>query len=248
MDKAIYLAMTGGKHIMRAQTVHANNMANANTNGFKSDFAQARAMQVFYGDGLPSRVYALSESPATNLDHGSLIETGNDLDIAIDGEGWIAVQGRDGSESYTRSSSLRVDANGMLVTADGDLVLGDGGPISLPPYQKIEIGDDGTISLQATGQAPNTLAEVGRIKLVRPASDQLVKGEDGRMRAADGSPTLPADASVRLQKGFLESSNVNVVEEFTQIISLARQFDMNLKLMRTVEDNSAAATRLLQMS
>ena len=248
MDKAIYLAMTGGKHIMRAQTVHANNMANANTNGFKSDFAQARAMQVFYGDGLPSRVYALSENPATNFDYGSMLETGNDLDLAIDGEGWIAVQGRDGSESYTRSGSLRVDANGMLVTAQGDLVLGDGGPIALPPYEKIEIGDDGTISLQASGQAPNTLAEVGRIRLVKPAPGQLSKGGDGRMQLAAGSPPLPADATVRVQKGFLESSNVNVVEEFTEIISLARQFDMNLKLMRSVEDNSASATKLLQMS
>jgi len=248
MDKAIYLAMTGGKHIARAQTVHANNMANASTSGFKADFAQARAMQVFYGDGLPTRVYALSENPATDLSYGSMQETGNDLDVAVDGDGWIAVQGRDGRESYTRSSSLRVDANGMLTTANGELVLGDGGPISLPPYEKIEIGDDGTISMQAQGQAPNTLAEVGRLKLVRPPEAELSKGEDGRLRLAEGSAPLPADGTVRLRKGFLESSNVNVVEEFTQIISLARQFDMNLKLMRTAEDNSAAATRLLQLS
>lgn len=248
MDKAIYLAMTGGKHIMRAQTVHANNMANANTSGFKADFAQARAMQVFYGDGLPSRVYALTESPATDLSNGSLQETGNDTDIAIDGDGWIAVQGADGGESYTRSGRLRIDANGMLTTEGGDLVLGDGGPIALQPFTKVEIGDDGTISLQAQGQAPNTLAQVGRIKLVRLDPDQLVKGEDGKLRLPEGSVKVPADDNVRVRKGMLESSNVNVVEEFTQIISLARQFDMNLKLMRSAEDNSAAATKLLQMS
>lgn len=248
MDKVIYLAMTGGKHIARAQTVHANNMANAATHGFRADFAQSRAMQVFYGDGLPSRVYALAESPATDLSYGSQLETGNDLDIAIDGDGWIAVQGSDGRESYTRTGSLRVDANGMLTTADGDLVLGDGGPLALPPYEKIEIGDDGTISLQAAGQAPNTLAQVGRIKLVNAEPGALVKGEDGRLRLADGGVALPADANVRVRKGFLESSNVNVVEEFTKIISLARQFEMNLKVMRNAEDNSAAATRLLQLS
>jgi flagellar basal-body rod protein FlgF len=248
MDKAIYLAMTGGKHIARAQTVHANNMANASTTGFKADFAQARAMQVFYGDGLPSRVYALSENPATDFSYGSLLETGNDLDIAVDGDGWIAVQGRDGRESYIRTASLRVDANGLLTTASGELVLGDGGPIALPPYEKVEIGDDGTISLQAQGQAPNTLAEVGRIRLVRPDERTLIKGEDGRLRQPDGSPPLPADATVRLSKGFLESSNVNVVSEFTQIIALARQFEMNLKVMRAAEENSTAATRLLQQS
>jgi flagellar basal-body rod protein FlgF len=247
MDKAIYIAMTGGKHIARAQTVHANNMANATTTGFRADFAQARAMQVFYGDGAPSRVYALAENPGTNFRSGSLIETGNDLDIAIDGEGWLAVQGSDGREAYTRAGRLQVDAEGQLVTADGRLVLGDGGPIALPPFEKIEIGDDGTISLQAAGQAPNTLAQVGRLKLVNPADAELEKGEDGLMRLKSGAPMLPADPDVRVQKGFVEGSNVNVVEEFTNIISLARQFEVHMKMMRTVEDNSGAATRLLQV-
>jgi flagellar basal-body rod protein FlgF len=246
MDKALYIAMTGGKHIARAQTLHANNMANATTTGFRGDFAQARAMQVFHGDGLPTRVYALSENAGTNLRHGTLQETGNDLDIAIDGEGWLAVQGLDGRETYTRAGSLKVDAQGQLVTGDGKLVLGENGPLLLPPFEKIEIGDDGTISLQATGQAPNTLAQVGRLKLVNPAAGELEKGEDGLMRLKSGAPMLPADPAVRVAKGFLESSNVNVVEEFTQIISLARQFEMQMKMMRTVEDNSSAATRLLQ--
>src|SRR5690606_20049612 len=140
VDRALYIAMTGGKHIARAQTVHANNMANATTTGFRADYVQSRAMQVFHGEGHPSRVYALAENPGTDLRSGSLIETGNDLDVAIDGDGWLAVQGSDGREAYTRAGRLKVDAFGQLTTADGRLVLGEGGPIALPPYEKIEIG------------------------------------------------------------------------------------------------------------
>jgi flagellar basal-body rod protein FlgF len=248
MDKALYVAMSGGKHINRAQTVHANNMANANTLGFRADFAQARSAAVYYGDGLPTRAYALAENPGTDFSFGSLNETGRDLDVALDGEGWIAVQGDDGREAYTRAGSLRVTPLGQLQTADGRQVLGDAGPLTLPPYEKVQIGDDGTISVQAQGQAPNVLAEVGRIKLVQADGTQLEKGGDGLMRLRDGQPPLPADASVRLQSGFLEGSNVNIVDEFTNIIALARQFDLQLKLMRTAEDNSSSATRLLQHS
>lgn len=247
MDKAIYVAMTGGKHIERAQAVRANNLANANTTGFRADFEQARSMSVFYGDGLPSRAYALSENPASNFTVGSMTETGRDLDIAINGDGWLAVQGSDGREAYTRAGSLKIDADGQLMTADGRLVLGDGGPITLPPHESLEIGHDGTISVRELGQAPNALSELGRIKLVNPDLTKLRKGEDGLMRYTGAEPTLPADDNVRLQRGFLEGSNVNAVEEFTSIIALARQFDLHMKMMRTVEDNSASSTKLLQL-
>jgi flagellar basal-body rod protein FlgF len=247
MDKAIYIAMTGGKHIERAQAVHANNMANANTSGFRADFEQARAMSVFYGDGLPTRAYALAENPATDFTAGSLAETGRSLDVAVNGDGWIAVQGNDGREAYTRAGSLRISADGQLQTADGRMVLGDGGPITLPPLETVQIGEDGTISVRELGQAPNALSDVGRIKLVNPPVAQLRKGEDGLMRYAGPEPTLKADENVRLSSGFLEGSNVNAVNEFTDIIALARQFDLHMKMMRTVEDNSASATRLLQL-
>lgn len=247
MDKAIYIAMTGGKHIERAQAVHANNMANASTTGFKSDFEQARAMSVFYGDGLPTRAYALTESPATNFSAGSMTETGRDLDVAVNGEGWIAVQGNDGREAYTRAGSLQIDANGQLKTSDGRLVLGAGGPITVPLQESIAIGEDGTVSVREQGQAPNALSEIGRLKLVNPKADQLRKGDDGLMRYTGPEPSLPADENVTVKSGFLEGSNVNAVEEFTNIIALARQFDLHMKMMRTVEDNSASSTKLLQL-
>jgi len=247
MDKAIYIAMTGGKHIERAQAVHANNMANASTTGFRSDFEQARSMSVFYGDGLPSRAYAMTENPGTDFTSGTLSETGRDLDVAVKGEGWIAVQGLDGREAYTRAGSLQVTATGQLQTADGRVVLGEGGPITIPPNESVQIGEDGTITVREQGQSPSGLAQVGRIKLVNPNISQLKKGEDGLMRSTGPEPTLKADDNVRLAGGFLEGSNVNVVEEFTNIISLARQFDLHMKMMRTVEDNSSSATKLLQV-
>ncbi len=248
MDKALYIAMTGGKHIALAQSIHANNMANANTTGFRADFEQARAMGVYGGAGFESRAYALTENPGTDFAYGSLNQTGNDLDVALDGPGWIAVRGADGKEAYTRAGSLQVNALGQLLTADGHAVLGDTGPITLPPLEKVQIGFDGTISIREQGQAPNALSQLGRIKLVNPDNAQLQKGEDGLMYLKPGMAALKTDDNVRVRSGFVEGSNVNVVDEFTSVMALARQFDMHMKMMRTTEDDSAAATKLLQVS
>lgn len=248
MDKAIYVSMTGGKHIARAQAIHSNNMANANTAGFRADYEQARAMGVYDGAGFETRAYALAENPGTDFSYGTLQQTGNELDIAVDGPGWIAVQGANGQEGYTRAGSLRVNALGQLQTADGRNVLGDGGPITLPPLEKVDIGFDGTITVREQGQAPSALGQLGRIKLVNPNNAQLAKGEDGLMYLRPGQPVLKADENLRVRSGFVEGSNVDVVDEFTQVIALARQFDMHMKMMRTTADNSAAATKLLQVS
>lgn len=248
MDKAIYVSMTGGKHIARAQAIHANNMANANTVGFRADFEQARAMGIYDGTGFETRAYALAENPGTDFSFGSLQQTGGDLDVAVDGPGWIAVQGANGQEAYTRAGALRVNALGQLQTAEGYNVLGDGGPITLPPLEKVEIGFDGTITVREQGQAPSAVGQLGRLKLVNPNNAQLAKGEDGLMYLRAGEPALKADENLRVRSGFVEGSNVNVVDEFTQIMALARQFDMHIKMMRTTSDNSAAATKLLQLS
>lgn len=248
MDKALYIAMTGGKHVARAQAIHANNMANASTAGFRADFEQARAMGVYDGSGFETRAYALTENPGTDFAFGSLNQTGNDLDVAVDGQGWIAVQGADGKEAYTRAGSLQVNALGQLQTADGHAVLGDTGPITLPPLEKAQIGFDGTITVRELGQSPNALGQIGRIKLVNPNNAQLVKGEDGLMYLRADQKPLKADETVRVRSGFVEGSNVNVVDEFTNVMALARQFDLHIKMMRTTEDNNSAATKLLQMS
>ena len=248
MDKALYIAMTGGTSIERAQTIHANNLANADTAGFRADYEQARAMGVYGGTGLESRAYALTENPGTDFAYGSLDETGNDLDVAVDGPGWIAVEGADGQEAYTRAGSLHVNALGQLLTADGHAVLGESGPITLPPLEKVQVGFDGTITVREQGQAPNALGQLGRIKLVNPQNTQLTKGEDGLLYLRSGEKALKADETVRVKSGFVERSNVNIVDEFTDVMALSRQFDLQIKLMRTTEDNSSAATKLLQTS
>ncbi|SDH75332.1 flagellar basal-body rod protein FlgF [Pseudomonas benzenivorans] len=246
MDKMLYVAMTGAHNNTLAQSAHANNLANISTSGFRRDFEQARSMPVF-GDGYPARVYAMSERPGTDFTPGSLQETGRDLDVAIGGQGWLAVQAADGSEAYVRTASLNVDALGVLRTGNGLPVIGNAGPIAVPPEQKIEIGQDGTISIRALGEAPNVLAEVDRLKLVNPDLQQMEKGADGMLRFTGQQPLL-ADASVQVTSGFLESSNVNAVEEMTAILSLSRQFELQVKMMRTAEDNSAAMARVLQIS
>ena len=245
MDKVMYVSMTGAAQAMAAQTVHANNLANASTTGFRSDLAQARSMQVF-GDGLPSRVYAMTESPATDFSNGPLMQTGNELDVAISSsEGWFAVLAKDGTEAYTRRGDLQVSALGELLTGSGLPVLGNGGPIAIPPNEKIEIGIDGTISILEQGQGAESVTAFDRLKLVNPDLQNLVKGDDGLMRRRDGAEEL-ADAEVRVVSGFIEGSNVNVVEAMVGMISLSRNYEMNIKLIQTAQQNSEASARLLQ--
>lgn len=246
MDKMLYVAMSGASQNTLAQRAHANNLANISTNGFRRDFEQARAMPVF-GDGFPSRVYAMSERPATDFTAGTLQETGNGMDVAVSGNGWLAVQAPDGSEAYVRTASLKIDALGQLRTGDGMPVMGNGGPIAIPPEQKVEIGEDGTISVRALGEAPNVIAEVDRLKLVNPDMKQMEKGPDGLIRYKGAGP-VQADTDVQVTSGFLETSNVNAVEEMTAILSLSRQFELSVKMMRTAEDDAAAVARVMQLS
>ncbi|TRO13751.1 flagellar basal body rod protein FlgF [Ectopseudomonas mendocina] len=246
MDKMLYVSMTGAQNNTLALRAHANNLANVSTSGFRRDFEQARSMPLF-GETYPARVFAMSERPATDFRAGSLQQTGRDLDVAIGGKGWIAVQAPDGSEAYVRTASLNIDALGVLRTGNGLPVMGNAGPIAVPPEQKVEIGQDGIISIRALGENPNVLAEVDRIKLVNPDPKSMEKGTDGLIRVK-GQPEVEADATVQVTSGFLEASNVNAVEEMTAILSLSRQFELSVKMMRTAEDNSSAMARVLQIS
>ncbi|MFT5691414.1 MAG: flagellar basal-body rod protein FlgF [Oceanicoccus sp.] len=247
MDRGIYIAMTSGQNILSAQAVHANNLANANTTGFQTDFELAMSRPVIHGDGLKSRAFATTEGAGTNFSRGSMIDTGRDLDMAVEGDGWIAVQAPDGTEAFTRAGSLKISPEGQLLTGNNLPVLGNGGPIAIPPADKVTLGADGTITIQPQGQKVDVLSTVDRIKLVKPDYANLTKGLDGLVRLRDGEESVP-DASLRLQSGFLESSNVSAVDELTQIMSLARQFEINVKMMKTMEQNSSAAAQVLRAS
>lgn len=242
----LYLAMSAARQTMHGQALATHNLANTATTGFKADFHAARAMPV-YGPGHPSRVMAMTERPGTNFAPGTMETTGNETDIAINGDGFIAVMAPDGTEAYTRAGDLRVTVNGLLETGAGHPVLGNGGPIAVPQSQSMLIGVDGTISVRPVGQEVNTLAQVDRIKLVNPSSADLVKGPDGLIRLRDGS-NAPADAAVRVTRGALEGSNVNSVSEMVTIIEHARRYEMAVKAMAAAQRMDQAGGRLLNMS
>lgn len=246
MDKYLYVAMSGAKETLRAQAVNSHNLANASTTGFRADLAafQTRAVD---GTGHASRAYATNATIGWDSTTGALIGTGRDLDVAVKGDGWMAVQTADGGEAYTRAGDLRVDNTGTLRNGTGDIVLGDGGPITVPPHNSVVVGGDGSVSIVPLGQGPETTALVGRIKLVNPATDTLTRGTDGLFRLKDGSPA-PADASVQLASGVLESSNVNAAGAMVEMIELARRFELQVKAIRTAEEDGAVAARLLRMT
>ncbi|NER58885.1 flagellar basal body rod protein FlgF [Pseudomonas sp. MAFF212428] len=246
MDKMLYVAMTGASQNALAQRAHANNLANISTSGFQRDLEQARSMPVF-GDSFPARAYAMTERPATDFSPGAMQETGRDLDIAIGGDGFIAVQAPDGSEAYVRTASLNIDALGVLRAGNGMPVMGNGGPIAVPPEQKVEIGQDGTISIRAMGEGPRVMAEVDRIKLVNPDVRTMTKGLDGMIHTKSGQPA-DVDANVQVVSGFLEASNVNAVEEMTSVLALSRQFELHVKMMTTAKEGDEAMARVLQIT
>ncbi len=246
MDRMLYLSMSGAKQTMLAQAASNNNLANANTTAFRADYNQFRAMPV-YGPGQPTRVYAMDERPATNLTPGVLQTTGRDLDMAIQGPGWFAVQAADGGEAYTRAGDLRIAAGGLVTNGAGQPMLGNGGPIVLPAADKVEIGVDGTISIVGVGQPATNLVVIDRMRLVNPDPSRLEKGSDGLMRLRDGGTAEP-DSRVHLVAGALESSNVNVVEALVQQITLARQYELQVKMMRAAGENDAATTQMMKLS
>jgi len=241
--------MNGAKQTLLAQTANANNLANTQTTGFKSDFEQFRAMPAF-GPGYPTRVYSMTERPGSDLSSGGLQTTGRDLDIAINGEGWIAVRAGDGSEAYTRAGDLRITPDGLLENGAGQQVIGEtGAPIAIPPAQKVEIGRDGTISIIPQGSNATVTALVDRIKLVNPGNDALEKREDGLMHLKQaGGPPIQADANINLIQGSLESSNVNALSAMVEMIELSRNFELQSKVMKNIDNVAGSATKLMQMA
>lgn len=246
MDRLLYVAMNGARQTMLAQGVNANNMVNASTPGFKADLESFRALELRGQAGEPTRVFGQTEAVGVNLAPGSIDSTGRDLDVAVMGEGYLVVQAADGREAYTRAGNLRVEAGGLLVTGGGQPVLGDAGPITLPDTQKVDIGTDGTISVQPIGQAATALVVVDRLRLVKPDEAQLVKTPDGLLRLMDGGEADP-DAGVTVSSGSLENSNVNTIDALVRMIELQRQYETQVKMMRTAEKNDEMSAQLMRL-
>ena len=238
MDRLVYLSMAGAKATLQRQDTLANNLANASTNGFRAEMQAFRAVPV-RGDGASTRVYALESTVGADMRAGPVQSTGRALDVAMQGNAWLAVQSLDGTEAYTRAGSLQVNAEGQLVTVGGLPVLGDGGPITLPLNAKVEIAADGSISTTVGNGRPQ---QAGKLKLVAPEA-ALVRGSDGLFRGPDGD--LSAEPTARVQSGALEGSNVSAVETMVAMIAAARQFEQQMKSLQGAEQRNQAATKLL---
>ncbi|MDD2700504.1 MAG: flagellar basal-body rod protein FlgF [Sideroxydans sp.] len=246
MDRLIYTAATGANHILHQQATVSNNLANVNTPGFRASIDAFRSVPL-QGEGLPTRTFVVDSTVSADFTPGVMQQTGRALDLALDGQGWIAVQDANGNEAYTRNGSLQMSPNGVLQTRTGLTVLGDAGPLSIPPDTEITIAKDGTLSTVPTTNQKNGVITVGRIKLTNPPEEQMVRGEDGLFRTRDGNPA-EADANVTVVAGSLEGSNVNTVDAMVSMISLARQFDTHMKLLQTANENDKSASTILNIN
>lgn len=246
MDHFVYIAASGARESMISQAANSQNLANASTAGFRADLMLEQVTQIS-GQGVGSRAYPRMANSGVDVSEGVINITGRGLDVAINGPGWMAVQGADGTQGMSRRGDLRVSELGQLVDGAGRQLVGEGGSIALPPYSSIAIGTDGTISIVPLGEDPNTLAVVDRIKLVNPDPQNLQKGRDGLLRTRDGEPTV-ADAGVSMVGGSLESSNVDSVGSMVHMIELARQFENHVKMMKTAENLDQASAALMELS
>jgi len=247
MDRLIYTAMTGASQTMGRLAAVSHNLANVSSTGYRSEEHRLRAVPVEAHNtpaALPTRAFTVDASTHTDLTPGPMQFTGRQLDVAVQGRGWIALAMPDGSEAYTRNGSLELSVNGVLQTRDGIPVQGDGGPITVPPDNKISIGEDGTVSVVPETGAQNTANSIGRIKLVNPPDTDLVRGGDGLFRTSSGN-AAPLDENARLADGYLEGSNVNPVDQLVTMISLQRQFETQMQMIHLADTNDQAASQVI---
>ncbi len=246
MDKLLYIAASGASQDLLGTGIRANNLANAQTTGFRAQLEQARAMPA-YGEGLPTRVFSMTESPSNNYESGPMIQTGRDLDVAIQGDGWFAVQDENGQEAYSRDGNFKLGDDGILTDIHDRVVLGDNGPIFLPvPLDNLNIAADGTLSMRQLGAPANVIEDIGRLKLVSPNYADMERGTDGLFRMEDGT-LAPANANVKVMSGMLEGSNVNAGEEMVDMINLQRHYELQVKVMKQAEELDTRGNTLLRI-
>ncbi|MBM7332301.1 MAG: flagellar basal body rod protein FlgF [Alcanivorax sp.] len=246
MDRILYTAMSGAKQTMDRQAVVSNNLANASTAGFRAQLHALRAVPV-QGDGLlPTRTSVMASTPGSDFSTGPVNATGRDLDVALQGNAWLAVQADGGGEAYTRRGDLQVDGDGVLNSA-GRPVIGDNGPILVPLGAALSMGADGTVSAIGAGEDPDALVRVGRVKLVDGGDAGLSRGEDGLFRAANGN-ALGRDENARLVSGALEGSNVSPIESMVAMIDNGRRYEMQMKVIESADQNDQRANGLLSIN
>lgn len=243
MDRMLYLAMNGAKHLLLQQASTAHNLANVSTPGFRAELNAFRALPVV-GGGMPTRTFVVDSTTGSDFTPGAMQYTGRALDVAVRDKGFFAVQTPTG-EAYTRSGGFDIDANGLLKTRNGLVVMGEGGPITVPTDGQIIVAEDGTISSMPNGETKGA-TEIGKLKLVNPPEKDLVRGADGLFRQSNNQPAA-ADPQVQIFAGTLEASNVNPTEALVAMISNARQYETQIKLIQTAQQNSQQAAQILNI-
>ncbi len=245
MDKLAYTSVNAMKSLMTRQTAIANNMANSNTVGFKADMVSAKS-QYLNGPGHNSRAMAVERDMQADMNTGAVTQTGRSMDIAMEGDAMIAVQAADGKEAYSRRGDFRIAASGAMVTGDGLPVLGESGPITMPPAERVDIGADGTVFFVPQGGDPTQPQELDRIKLVSMTGSAISKGPDALFRAADDG-TLPVDDNARVISGALEESNVNMTAALVDMIETSRAWETQAKLLKTAQELDEASAGVMSM-
>jgi flagellar basal-body rod protein FlgF len=246
MDRLIYIAGSGAKHVLEKQATTANNLANASTTGFRAQIDSFRAVPVQEEGVLPTRAFVVDSTAGANFSSGAMQQTGRNLDVAVERKGWFAVRATDGNEAYTRNGSFALSDTGLLQTTSGQVVMGEGGPITVPQGTAISIAKDGTVVAMDLAGKP-TANVLGRLKLVNPGDGNMTRREDGLFGIKDGSPAQ-MDPTVTVVSGAVEGSNVSVVDEMVSMISQGRQFEMQMKLLTTAESDAAKASQILSLS
>lgn len=246
MDNAIYTALGGANAALNRQAIISNNLANVNTTGFRAQLSAMRAAPVT-GPGMATRTLVAESVPGFNAQSGAHYSTGRPLDVALSDSGWLSVALPDGTEAYTRDGHIQIDREGQL-RVGGHTLLGESGPLMVPPQSALTIAPDGTIAALGMGDKPDEISQAGRIKMVNAGAGSLVRGDDGLFRPRAGSPQiLPQSTEVRLTSEMLESSNVNPVKSMVEMIATGRGFDMHMKIISTVDSNEKRANQLLSI-
>lgn len=247
MDRLIYSSLAAMRGSMARQTAVANNLANAQTPGFRADLAEAQSLWLRSSDGLETRAMGSEEVVAADMRAGTISQTGRDLDIALAGDAMLTVQADNGEEAYTRRGDLQMSQSGLLTTGDGKPVQGSSGPIMLPPADSVTINGDGRIFIVPVGGDASQPQEVDRIRLVTPTGSDAVKGLDGLFRVRGGG-ALPEDPDAKVIGRSLESSNVASTEALVEMIEASRSWDAQLKMIGDAKDMDEATTGLMQLS
>lgn len=245
MDRLVNTSLTAMRAAMARQAAVANNLANANTVGFRAEIANASTVWV-EGDTYRTRAQAAEQVLGADMAGGSVVETGNPLDVALDGDALLAVQATDGSEAYTRRGDLKLSDSGLLTTGDGLPVMGEGGPITLPAYDSLSISKDGGIWIVPAGGDAGKPQRIDGLKIVNPTGSQIAKGLDGNFREVNGG-VLPVDPMGRVTPGAIEGSNVNATKALVEMIEASRRWDQQLKMIGDARDMDSATANLMQL-